>query len=54
MKNRCMHGMIPEMCHYCRKVEYTKVVKFPIEKVNENGDTERIWLRRTVKKIRYR
>lgn len=50
----CKHGMIWEYCAYCQKVESTKMVKFPVDKVNEDGETERIWLRRKSKIVRYR
>lgn len=54
MDNRCKHGMIREMCHYCQKIEYETMVKFPITVTDDDGEEKRIFLRRKVKRIRYR
>ena len=50
----CKHGMIWKMCHFCQKVEYETTVKFPITVTDDDGEEKRIFLRRKVKRIRYR
>lgn len=52
-EKRCKHGMIPQCCAYCRKVERIENIKFPI-KVNDDGEEKTIWLRREVKRVHYR
>lgn len=51
---RCKHGMIEETCGVCQKIEWHKPVKFPVEKTDEDGNTERIFIRTVSKQTRYR
>ena len=51
---RCKHGMLFEYCATCQEVEYYKIIKFPIEVVDDKTNKPKtIWLEREVRRVRY-
>ena len=54
-QKRCKHGMIPEYCHHCLKVEYNHPYIFPLDvKDKVTGKEKQVWIRGVSKRYYYR